>query len=73
MLKDVNIKVNEGEIVTIVGANVQEIYVDVDFGRGSKAKSGLITYKGKPHPNTAHNAAANGIILVPNDEDYMQT
>ncbi|HHX24877.1 MAG: ABC transporter ATP-binding protein [Tepidanaerobacteraceae bacterium] len=65
-LKDVNIKVNEGEIVTIVGANgAGKSTLMWTLAGVLKAKSGLITYKGKPHPNTAHNAAANGIILVP--------
>jgi len=65
-LKDVTIKVDDGEIVTIIGAN--------GAGKSTmlKAISGLlipekgeILYNGTPIPRGANNVAAIGINLVP--------
>ena len=65
-LKDVNIEVGKGEIVTIVGANgAGKSTLMWTLSGVLKAKEGSIIYDNKPHPLAAHNAAAAGIILVP--------
>ena len=65
-LKDVSIEVGEGEVVTIVGANgAGKSTLMWTLSGVLRAKGGSIIYNDKPHPLTAHDAAAAGIILVP--------
>ncbi|MDD4568797.1 MAG: ABC transporter ATP-binding protein [Tepidanaerobacteraceae bacterium] len=65
-LKDVSIEVDEGEIVTIVGANgAGKSTLMWTLAGVLKGKSGSIIYRDKPHPTVAHEAAAGGIVLVP--------
>ena len=65
-LKDVSIEVGKGEVVTIVGANgAGKSTLMWTLSGVLRAKGGSIIYNEKPHPLTAHDAAAAGIILVP--------
>lgn len=65
-LKNVNIKVAEGEIVTIVGANgAGKSTLMWTLAGILRPKNGSIVYRGKPLPAKAHDVAAGGIILVP--------
>lgn len=65
-LKNVNIDVSEGEIVTIVGANgAGKSTLMWTLAGVLKPKNGSIIYKGRPLPSGTHDVAANGIILVP--------
>lgn len=65
-LKDVSIEVPEGQIVTVVGANgAGKSTLMWTLAGVLKAKSGTITYNGKPLPASAHEVAAAGIVLVP--------
>lgn len=65
-LKDLSLEVREGEIVTIVGANgAGKSTLMWTLAGVLKAKSGAITYRGKPLPSSAHEVSAGGIVLVP--------
>lgn len=65
-LKDVSIEVGKGEVVTIVGANgAGKSTLMWTLSGVLRGKGGSIIYDDKPHPLTAHDAAAAGIILVP--------
>ena len=65
-LKNVNIDVSEGDIVTIVGANgAGKSTLMWTLAGVLKPKNGSIIYKGRPLPSGTHDVAADGIILVP--------
>jgi len=65
-LKDLSIDIDQGKIVTIVGANgAGKSTLMWTLAGVLKAKSGTMTFMGKPYPPNAHEAAAKGIVLVP--------
>lgn len=65
-LHSVSLKVNEGEIVCIVGSNGAGKSTLLRTIAGDKAKkSGSITFIGKELPSTSHEVVSKGITLVP--------
>ena len=65
-LKGLDLEVNPGEIVTIVGANgAGKSTLMWTLAGVLKAKTGGVIYEGKPLPASAHEVSARGIVLVP--------
>ena len=65
-LDNVNLKVDEGQIVSMVGANgAGKSTLLMTLAGVLKAKSGNITYDGRPLPDAPYKVLAAGICLVP--------
>ena len=65
-LNGVNIHVDEGEIVTIIGANGAGKSSTMNAVAGLvKVSSGEIRFDGKPLPGSAHNVIRAGVALSP--------
>jgi len=65
-VKKVNLQVNEGEIVAIIGANGAGKTTLLNTIAGLKKKTaGEILYQGKPLPEKAHEVLKRGIALCP--------
>lgn len=65
-LNGISIHVNEGEIVTIIGANGAGKSSTMNAIAGLvKIASGEIIFDGKPLPNSAHNVIRTGVAFSP--------
>jgi branched-chain amino acid transport system ATP-binding protein len=65
-LRDVTMKVEPGKIVSLVGANgAGKSTLMMTLAGVLKAKTGAITYEGRPLEREAHRVLAQGISLVP--------
>lgn len=65
-LQNVSMHIDDGEIISIIGANgagkstlLRTIAGDKEF------KSGQISFRDEPLPNTSHAVVSKGISLVP--------
>lgn len=65
-LHDVSLKIQEGEIVSIIGANGAGKSTLLRTIAGDKSfQSGTITFQGRPLPSSVHLVVSSGISLVP--------
>ena len=65
-LRDLSMKVEEGTVVSLVGANgAGKSTLMMTLAGVLRSKTGSITYDGKPLAKDAHNVIAQGIALVP--------
>lgn len=65
-LRDVNLTIAPGNIVSMVGANgAGKSTLLMTLAGVLKSKSGSITYKGQPLADSPHKVLAQGICLVP--------
>jgi branched-chain amino acid transport system ATP-binding protein len=65
-LREVNLHVNQGEIVVVIGANgAGKSTLMKTIAAAKTSTSGAITFKGQPLMKDAHKVVTSGITLVP--------